>query len=96
MGLGGEREGLREGGSSGGVSGRVGVLDLCVTFTERRHSGPVGGRAAHVVEAGSSQLIGGVRLETCTHWFSCLFTPNTQHRDNNTMKVHIAVLLILL
>lgn len=37
----------------------------CVTFTECVDSSPVGGSAAHVIEAGSSQLIGGVWLETC-------------------------------
>lgn len=37
----------------------------CVTFTESVDSSPVGGSAAHVIKAGSSELICGVRLETC-------------------------------
>ncbi len=41
-------------------------LDMFVTLAECGNSSPVGGSAAHVVEAGSSQLIGGVWLETCT------------------------------
>lgn len=46
-----------------------------VTFTERRYSCPVGGSAAHVVEAGSSQLIGGVWSQTC-RVYMCLFIQN--------------------
>lgn len=49
------------------LSRRVERFDaLTVTFAERRHRRPVGGSAAHVIEAGCSQLIGGVRFETCT------------------------------
>lgn len=53
-----------------GLFRRLEGLDTLVTFAECSNSSPVGGSAAHVVEAGSSQLIGGVRLETCTDWFS--------------------------
>lgn len=50
-------------GELGGVEG----LDMPdVTFAECGDSSPVRGSAAHVVEAGSSQLIGGVWLQTCT------------------------------
>lgn len=38
--------------------------DVLVTFAERGDRGPVGGGAAHVVEAGGSQLIAGEGLET--------------------------------
>lgn len=41
-------------------------MDRTVTFAESADSCPVGGSAAHVIEAGSSQLVGGVRPETCT------------------------------
>lgn len=50
-------------GELGGVEG-LDVPD--VTFAECGDSSPVRGSAAHVVEAGSSQLIGGVWLQTCT------------------------------
>lgn len=53
-----------------GLFGRLEGLDTFVTFSERGNSSPVGGSAAHVVEAGSPQLIGGVRLEICTDWLS--------------------------
>lgn len=52
--------------------GEVEVMHTRLTFAERGNSSPVGGSAAHVVEAGGSQLIGGVRLETCTEWFGSL------------------------
>ena len=55
---------------------RAGGFHGSVTFTERGDIRPVGGGAAHVVEAGSSQLIGGVRLQTCTVYM-CLFIKNT-------------------
>lgn len=38
--------------------------DKPVTFAECGERGPVGGSAAHVVEAGGSELIAGVGLET--------------------------------
>lgn len=63
--------------SSDWLAWRVEGLDAFVTFTEGGDSGPVGGSAAHAVEAGSSQLIGGVWLETCTDWSSSLFIQNT-------------------
>lgn len=43
------------------------------TFAECGDAGPVGGGAAHVVEAGGPQLIGRVRLEACTHNFLFFF-----------------------
>lgn len=48
------------------LAGSVEGLEKGVTFAECGNSRPVGGSAAHFIEAGSSQLIGGVRLETCT------------------------------
>lgn len=52
--------------------GEVEAMHTRLTFAECGNSSPVGGSAAHVVEAGGSQLIGGVRLETCTEWIGCL------------------------
>lgn len=53
----------------------VGGLDTGVTFTECGYSGPVGGSTAHVVEANSPQLIGGVGPQTCTHHFNAHPNP---------------------
>lgn len=44
---------------------KLDITNKCVTFTESVDSSPVGGSAAHVIKAGSSELICGVRLETC-------------------------------
>lgn len=43
-----------------------GGLNKCVTFAECADGRPVGGSAAHLIEAGSPQLIGRVWLEPCT------------------------------